>query len=274
MKEKISTLIVVLIIIIGILLLLYPTVSNWWNQKHQSQAIGTYIEKIEEKSKENYTSLLKKAREYNMDLSKKSFERFHLSQEEKKAYDSFLKVPGSDVMSLVEIPKLNIMLPIYHGTDQAVLQVALGHIAGTSLPIGGQGTHSVISGHTGLESARLFTDIDKLKIGDIFTLTTLGQTLTYQVDQIRVVLPNELDFLKIEEDKDLVSLQTCTPYGINTHRLLVRAERINAGDKELKVVPDLVAISKPTQLVITSIFVFSLFVVVKLFLFISKKIMS
>lgn len=152
--------------------------------------------------------------------------RFNLTDEERAKYEKTLDVTGTGIMGYVEIPKISVSLPIYHGTDATVLQIAIGHIPGSSLPVGGQGTHCVISGHRGLPSARLFTDIDQLREGDLFMLNVLGKTLTYQVDQIRVVLPDELDDLAIDDGQDYCTLVTCTPYGVNTHRLLVRGHRV------------------------------------------------
>lgn len=272
MRLKKSTVIVSIIIFIGIALLLYPTVSNMWNLKHQSQAIGGYVTEKKEVSKSDYEKIILRAERYNDKLSKKSNDRFILNDNERNEYNEYLKIPGTDVMSLVEIPKLNLKLPIYHGTDEAVLQVAIGHIAGTSLPIGGKGTHSVISGHTGLKSARLFTDIDKLVAGDIFTIETLDEKMTYEVDQTSVVLPGELDNLSIDESKDYVTLQTCTPYGVNTHRLLVRGSRINTDDNNTRIVSDLIEINKFISIIIISISFLLLILLIEIVKYLYKKI--
>ncbi|EGY80108.1 sortase [Peptoniphilus indolicus ATCC 29427] len=238
-----STIVVSIVILAGIVLLLYPTVSNWWNAKHQSIAIESYVSKVEKSDETEYIDILKEARKYNESLVDKSLDRLRLSKKELDKYNSMLKIEDSEIISVISIPKINLRLPIYHGTDEAVLQVAIGHIPGTSLPVGGKDTHSVISGHTGLTSAKLFTDIEKLLNGDTFTLNTLNETLIYEVDQVRVVLPQEVDDLNIDKGKDYVTLQTCTPYGVNTHRLLVRGSRINTDLSNIKVTADAIELN-------------------------------
>lgn len=225
MKKKIGTVLLIVVILVGLSLMLYPTVSNWWNQRHQSRAIASYVQKTNDLTDEKLEAMWQQAQAYNQKLAQQPM-NFQLSDEEMEEYNQILDVTGTGIMGYVSIPKYHIELPIYHGVDQAVLQIAIGHIAGSSLPVGGENTHCVISGHTGLPSARLFTDIDKMQIGDTFMLKVLGKTLTYQVDQIDTVLPYQLDDLKIEEGQDLCTLVTCTPYGVNTHRLLVRGHRI------------------------------------------------
>lgn len=213
------------VLLFGVGLLLYPTVSDWWNNMHQSQAIATYQKAVQDNSAEKNKKMWDAAVAYNAALPHDD-SRFRMSATQTKRYDSTLDVTGTGIMGYVEIPKISVRLPIYHGTDSSILQIAIGHIPGSSLPVGGLGTHCVISGHRGLPSARLFTDIDQLREGDLFTLNVLGKTLTYQVDQIRVVLPNQLDDLAIDDGLDLCTLVTCTPYGVNTHRLLVRGHRV------------------------------------------------
>lgn len=213
--------------VVGIGMMLYPSVSDWWNGMHQTQAIASYEQAVQDNGAQKNQELWDEAVAYNQTLGQ-GLGRFSLSEEEQAAYDSVLDVTGTGIMGYVEIPKIGVKLPIYHGIDQAVLQIAVGHIPGSSLPVGGVGTHCVISGHRGLPSARLFTDIDQLQEGDIFELKVLGRTLVYQVDQIRIVLPDELDDLEIDPTRDLCTLVTCTPYGVNTHRLLVRGHRIDA----------------------------------------------
>ena len=214
-----------IILVVGVSLLLYPMVSDWWNGMHQSQAIATYEEAIRDNSAEENEAMWNAAVDYNKSLSHGN-DRFTLTDVAHERYESLLNVTGTGIMGYVQIPKISVRLPIYHGTDDTVLQIAIGHIPGSSLPVGGLGTHAVISGHRGLPSARLFTDIDQLEEGDIFTLHVLGQTLTYQVDQIRTVLPDQLDDLAIDDGQDYCTLVTCTPYGVNTHRLLVRGHRV------------------------------------------------
>lgn len=243
MKIKKSTIVALVIIITGGLLLLYPTISNWWNTMHQTRAIGSYIEQVEDHSEKEKMQYLKDAEEHNENLLGRSFDRLLLSEDELTTYNNLLKIPETETMAIVEIPKINKKIPIYHGTDEAILQIAVGHIPGTSLPVGGKGTHSVITGHTGLPSARLFTDIEKLGVGDVFMITTFGKKMTYEVDQLVTILPNELDEIRIDPEKDYVTLQTCTPYGINTHRLLVRGTRIDNLVTDSQIIPDAIKIN-------------------------------
>lgn len=228
MKKKTSNLITILLILIllaGLSLLLYPTVSDYWNSFHQSRAIASYAEQVAEIDSDTYEQLWADAQAYNRSLIGK-VGRYDMTDEERAKYESLLDVSGNGIIGYIEIPTIKCSLPIYHGTDEAILQIAVGHIEGTSLPVGGSGTHCVLSGHRGLPSARLFTDLDKMVVGDTFMMRVLDETLTYEVDQIRIVLPNEMDDLEIEEGKDYCTLVTCTPYGINSHRLLVRGHRI------------------------------------------------
>lgn len=227
MKKKSSFVTVILIaaFLIGVLLLLYPTISDYWNSFHQSRAIASYAEQVADLDDNVYDQLWEDAQTYNTTLGN-SMSRFVMTEEQTKAYDALLNIADNGVMGYIEIPKIKCNLPIYHGTDEAVLQIAIGHVSGSSLPVGGQSTHCVLSGHRGLPSAKLFTDLDQLETGDVFTLRVLDETLTYEVDQIRTVLPNELGDLAIVEGEDYCTLVTCTPYGINSHRLLVRGHRI------------------------------------------------
>ena len=227
MKKKSSFVTVILIaaFLIGVLLLLYPTISDYWNSFHQSRAIASYAEQVADLDDNAYDQLWEDAQTYNTTLGN-SMSRFVMTEEQTKAYDALLNIADNGVMGYIEIPKIKCNLPIYHGTDEAVLQIAIGHVSGSSLPVGGQSTHCVLSGHRGLPSAKLFTDLDQLETGDVFTLRVLDETLTYEVDQIRTVLPNELGDLAIVEGEDYCTLVTCTPYGINSHRLLVRGHRI------------------------------------------------
>ena len=223
-KKHISTIIIALIFLAGLGFLLYPTVSNLWNRAHQSRAIATYTKQVEKLDDSQNKEMLKAARKYNKSLLKKS-DHWKLSKKDKKKYESLLDVSGTGIMGYIEVPKIDCSLPIYHGTDEGALQIAIGHLEGSSLPIGGKSTHCVLSGHRGLPSARLFTDLDQMEEGDVFVLNVLGRKLAYEVDQIKVVLPDEMSDLEIVQGKDLCTLVTCTPYGINTHRLLVRGHR-------------------------------------------------
>ena len=237
MKKKIlsrlSTFMIILIFLAGVSFLAYPTVSNLWNQAHQSRAIATYSKQVEKLDDSENKKMLKAARKYNKSLLKKS-DHWKLSKKDKKKYESLLDVSGTGIMGYIEVPKIDCSLPIYHGTDEGALQIAIGHLEGSSLPVGGKSTHCVLSGHRGLPSARLFTDLDQMEEGDIFILNILGRKLAYEVDQIRVVLPEEMSDLEIEEGKDLCTLVTCTPYGINTHRLLVRGHRTEYVEKKVE----------------------------------------
>ena len=244
LKKNLSTILLVLALIIGLCLLLYPTVSDYWNSLHQSRAIATYVESVTQIENSDYSQLLERARAYNQELSLQEKAEWLLSEEALDRYASILDVSGTGIMCSIEIPKIKVSLPIYHGVEEGVLQIAVGHIPGSSLPIGGESTHSVLSGHRGLPSARLFTDLDKLVVGDTFLLNVLDEVLTYEVDQILIVEPYDLSSLEIIPGEDLVTLVTCTPYGINTHRLLVRGHRIETAKqaKTIRVPADAVQI--------------------------------
>lgn len=238
MKKHLFTVIIVCVFLLGLSLLLYPTVSDWWNTFHQSRAVASYIEKVSTMEDDEYNNILNQAREYNSTVADKGI-KFRLSDDELKKYESVLNITDSGIMGYVEIPKINCKLPIYHGIDDSVLQVAIGHIAGTSLPVGGESSHCVISGHRGLPSARLFTDIDKLNQGDTFAIHVLDETLYYEVDQIRIVKPEQTENIRITKGEDYCTLVTCTPYGVNSHRLLVRGHRLqNQKDSSVRVTAD------------------------------------
>ena len=227
MKKHRTTIILVLILFAGLALLLYPTFSDWWNSMHQSRAVASYVEAMANMEEDTYQQLWDEANAYNQELVKKGISAYNMTDEELERYKSVLDVTGTGIMGYIEIGRVNILLPIYHSTDDSVIQVAVGHVEWSSLPVGGESTHAVLSGHRGLPSARLFTDIDQLVIGDTFLIQVLDETLTYEIDQIRIVLPSEIKDLRIEEGKDYCTLVTCTPYGVNTHRLLVRGHRID-----------------------------------------------
>ena len=224
-SNKKTSIIIALIFLIGLSLLAYPTVSDQWNKLHQTRAIVSHAENVAKLSEEECETLLSAARSFNEMLPTAS-NRWKLSDEEMEEYNSLLISDDTEVISYLEIPKIKVSLPVYHGTGAAVLQQAIGHLEGSSLPIGGEGTHCVLSGHRGLPSAKLFTDLDQLSEGDTFLIYTLNETLTYEVDMINIVLPTDMSTLGIEPGKDLVTLFTCTPYGINTHRLVVRGRRV------------------------------------------------
>ena len=239
MKKHLSTILLVFILLLGVAILLYPTLSDYYNSFHQSRAIASYIEQMEAVDPMDYQREWERARAYNDALSKKP-NRFLLSEGEYSEYENLLNLTGSGIMGYIEVPKIDCTLPIYHGTDEAVLQIAIGHIEGSSLPTGEPGTHAVLSGHRGLPSAKLFTDLDKLELGDLFVIRVLDEVMTYEVDQVLIVLPEEMDALAIDPEQDYCTLVTCTPYGVNTHRLLVRGRRTENAELEkiIKVVAD------------------------------------
>ena len=230
--NSMTTLFLVLMLFAGLSLLLYPTVSNYWNSLHQSRAIAAYVEQVAQTDNETFDQLRGQARAYNRTLVGKAY-RYDMTRQEQEEYESLLNVSENGIIGYIEIPDIHCELPIYHGTDANALQVGAGHIEGSSLPVGGESTHCAIPGHRGLPSAKLFSDLDKLTVGDRFILRVLDETLTYEVDQIHTVLPGEMDELEIVEGEDYCTLVTCTPYGVNTHRLLVRGHRVeNSTDEE------------------------------------------
>lgn len=220
-----TTVFLVLLLLAGVSLLLYPSLSDYWNSMHQTRAIASYAETVSQLDTAQYDEMWKAAQDYNRSLAQRET-AFALTDEQKAAYESFLDVSGLGVMGYIEIPEIDCSLPIYHGTEESVLQVAVGHLEWSSLPVGGEGTHCVLSGHRGLPSAKLFTNLDKLAVGDTFLLRVLDEVLTYEVDQILIVEPEQVDALGIVPGEDYCTLVTCTPYGINTHRLLVRGHRV------------------------------------------------
>lgn len=230
MKKHLSTILLLLVFIVGLSLLLYPSFADWWNSFHQTQAIATYSEQVADIDDEKYEEIWNAAWDYNQSLLKRT-NSYLLSDAQKAEYDSLLDVGGTGVMGYIEIPSIKVALPIYHGTDEAVLQVAVGHLEWTSLPVGGESTHCVVSGHRGLPSAKLFTDLDQMQVGDTFVFRILDEVLTYEVDQIRIVEPSDTSELSIIKGKDLCTLITCTPYGINSHRMLVRGHRVDNADE-------------------------------------------
>lgn len=243
MRKHASTMILILILVVGLSLMLYPSFSNWWNEAHQSRAIAAYSQEVSKLDENRYDELWQQAWEYNRSLVGRK-NAYLLDDSQKAEYERLLDVSGMGIMGYIEIPSLKVSLPIYHGTEESVLQVAVGHLEWTSLPVGGESTHCVLSGHRGLPSAKLFTDLDRLVVGDRFRLGVLDQVLTYEVDQILIVEPQDTEALLIEEGKDLCTLVTCTPYGINTHRLLVRGHRVETEKdaKNVRVTSDAIQI--------------------------------
>lgn len=244
-KGTFTNILLVIVLIAGLSLMLYPSFSNWWNSSRQTQVITRYAEAVANMDKEEYEPILESAKKYNADLLGR-FNSYLLEGDLEQRYWQELNFSGDGIMGYVEIPDINVMLPIYHGTEETVLQIAIGHLKWSSLPTGGESTHCVISGHRGLPSARLFTDLDQMAVGDYFLIHVLNETLTYQVDQIRIVLPNETEDLLIQEGEDLFTLFTCTPYGVNTHRLLVRGRRVENLEEAqvVRVTADAVIIEK------------------------------
>lgn len=228
MKKNKSTIILILVFLVGLSVLLYPTISNFVNERHQSRAIAAYDDAVSEMTEEDYTAYFKAARKYNKKLAADP-EAFY-EPDKIEGYEDILDVSGTGIMGYISIDKINVELPIYHGTSDGVLEIAAGHLQGTSLPVGGKSTHCVLSAHRGLPSAKLFTDLDEMEEGDTFQITVLNKVMTYEVDKISIVLPEEVDLLQITDGKDYCTLMTCTPYGINTHRLLVRGHRTKTED--------------------------------------------
>lgn len=226
MKKKIPTFLVIIVILVGLAFVLYPTVSDYLKTLAYHRAIDSFQSAVAAMDDETYEDVMAEALARNQQLLARGNVRATLTDEELAEYDNQLKIDETGIMGYVVIPKINVSLPIYHGTSDAVLQSGVGHLEGSSLPIGGEGSHAVISGHRGLPSAKLFTNIDQLEVGDTFTVRVLREVLTYEVDDIRTVLPSEVNALQIIEGKDYCTLLTCTPYGVNSHRLLVRGHRI------------------------------------------------
>ena len=250
-----STLLVIVIFLAGVLIMIYPTFADYWNSFHQTRAIMSYSEAVSNLSKEEYTKEIDKAKEYNHKLASVGM-NWRMSDADKEEYEATLNFTGNGIMGYISIEKIKVTLPIYHGTNESVLQTSIGHLESSSLPVGAytynykegrvadaeDGSHCVLTGHRGLPSAKLFSDLDKLNEGDIFTLSILGETYTYQVDQIRVVEPTDLSNLEIVPGMDYCTLVTCTPYGINTHRLLVRGHRTANPQGDITIIADAIMV--------------------------------
>ncbi len=236
LKKQMPNIIFGLIFLVGICVFLYPSISNYINSRHQSRTVATYDEAISSMSEEDYAAFWEAAYAYNEALAQKAM-NFTLSDEELEEYNSILDPTGTGVIGTIEIENIGVNLPIYHGTEESVLQVGIGHLEGTSFPTGNATTHAVLSGHRGLPSSKLFTDLDQMIVGDTFLLHIMDQTFAYQVDQISIVLPEEVTGLAIVDGEEYVTLVTCTPYGVNTHRLLVRAKRVDYSEETKLIVP-------------------------------------
>ena len=238
MKKNKSTIILILVFFVGLSVMLYPTLSDYVNQLHQSRAVASYAQDVDTMPDADYSAYLDAADAFNAQVA--ANENALYRPDQLTGYNDTLDITGTGIMGYITISKFGVELPIYHGTSDGVLQIAAGHLEGTSLPVGGESTHAVISAHRGLPSAKLFTTLDQLEVGDTFTITVLDRVLTYEVDKISIVLPTEVDELKVVDGKDYVTLMTCTPYGINTHRLLVRGHRVTAPEnlKRIRVAAD------------------------------------
>ena len=230
MQSRKSTIILLISFFIGLSVLLYPAISSYWNSKTQSEAIVDYEAMLAAYKPEDYTQIFEQADDYNNKLTELAVPLRDYKQLEEEYWNA-LDISGTGMMGYLTVPKINQELPIYHGTSDTVLSTSAGHFQGTSLPVGGKSTHSVVSAHRGLPTAVLFTHLDRMEIGDVFYFTILHRTITYEVDQIHIVDPDDTSLIKIEDGKDYCTLLTCTPYGINTHRLLVRGHQIDASQK-------------------------------------------
>ena len=270
MKRNGTTVILLLIFIIGVSLLLYPVFSDWWNSMHQSRAVASYAQEVANIDDEQYEHIWNDAWNYNASLAERE-NGYVISDEQREEYNRLLDIGGTGIMGYIEIPVIGVTLPIYHGSDEAVLQIAIGHLDWTSLPVGGESSHCVVSGHRGLPSAKLFTDLDKLVEGDVFIFRVLDEILTYEVDQILIVEPHDVESLKIVEGEDLCTLVTCTPYGVNSHRLLVRGHRVETQEeaKAVRITSDAIQI-EPT--IVAPIVALPMLLVLLIILMIPKSI--
>lgn len=268
---KISTIILIIILLVGLSVMLYPIISNWWNERVQSQVISNYNQTVAHMDSDETERLLAEAHDYNEQLA--GIYAPFINYEQISGYEDILNVSGTGIMGYITIPVIHAEFPIYHGTSEEVLNVAAGHLQGSSIPVGGKNTHAVISAHRGLPSAKLFTDLDKMVVGDTFTITILGEVLTYEVEEILRVKPEEVDKLAIIPNEDYVTLMTCTPYGVNTHRLLLRSHRIETVNDEsavkIKVNPD--ATQVDPMLVVPIIFTVFVIILIFFWIFGSKK---
>ena len=267
-RSALTSWLLVLVMLVGLGIMAYPTVSDWWNSFHASRAIASYSSAVEHVDKEKLDDMIRAAHEYNERLVKKA-NPYVMSEEDLKEYNSLLDLSGTGIIGYITIKSIGVYIPIYHGTEESVLQIAIGHLDWSSLPVGGESTHTVVSGHRGLPSAKLFTDLDQMREGDTFTITVLNQMITYEVDQIRIVEPGDISELAIVPGKDYCTLVTCTPYGINTHRLLIRGQRIANEAGELVVPAE--AFRIPNYITIPAIGVPLLFLTLIVLLIVSGR---
>lgn len=259
-KTRGRTILLVLFFLAGLILVLYPTFRDYWNSRVQSHAVATYVESIKNQSKEETDRLWKEAEDFNEELKRRS-NPYGLTPELKERYSKTLDITGTGIMGYIDIPCINVALPIYHGTDESVLQFSIGHIEWSYLPVGGADTHSALSGHRGLPSAKLFTDLDRMVAGDLFILQILDQTLTYEVDQILVVDPDDVIALAPEEGEDYCTLETCTPYGVNSHRLLVRGHRVENLREGARVVSEAMQVEPMIVAIVLGVFLLVLLLI-------------
>ena len=264
MKQKLSTIILVVIFLAGLSLLLYPTISDRWNAVHASQAVASYVDQVQELDQAEYDKIWNDAVAYNEALGSGSWDL----GDQKAAYERLLDITGTGIMGYIEIPNIRISLPIYHGTDESILQVAVGHLDWSSLPVGGEGTHCVLTGHRGLPSAKLFTNLDQMNEGDTFVIRVLNEVLTYEVDQIHIVEPEDVSDLQMEAGKDLCTLVTCTPYGVNSHRLLIRGHRVPNASEDIRITSEAVQIE---PLLVAPIVACPILLVLLIVLLVSKR---
>lgn len=245
MRKKngnLTTILLIIFLLVGLSVMLYPSFSNWWNSKTQSRAIATYQQSVKDLTDEENAAIIQRAAEYNKEIAKLQYP--FVDYEQVPDYDNILDITGTGIMGYISIPQIRVELPIYHGTSEGVLNIAVGHLQGSTLPVGGENTHAVISAHRGLPSATLFSDLDQLVEGDEFTITVLKEVYTYEVEEIFIVLPDQTEKLNIIPGGDYVTLTTCCPYGVNSHRMLVRAHRVATAENgeavETKVPADAV----------------------------------
>lgn len=274
MRKKsgtISTIILIIILLVGLSVMLYPIVSNWWNQRVQSKVISNYKETVAKMDADEIDRLINEAHEYNRQLA--GLYAPFVNYKEIPGYEDILNISGTGIMGYITIPVIHAEYPVYHGTSEAVLNVAVGHLQGSAFPVGGADTHAVISAHRGLPSAKLFTDLDKMVVGDTFTITILDKVFTYEVEKILTIKPEEVDKLEIIPGGDYVTLTTCTPYGVNTHRLLLRSRRIATvyDENEVKVKVDPDALQVDPMLVVPIIFTVFVIILIIFWIFGSKK---
>lgn len=271
-NSSLGTILLIAIMVLGVGIMAYPSISDYWNQIHQSRAISSYVRAVEQMDDSQYEALWESAQAYNRELAAHPL-GWELTEEELNRYKKVLDISGTGIMGYIDIPKINVELPIYHGSEETVLQIAIGHIASSSLPVGGETSHTLLTGHRGLPSARLFTDLDKMALGDVFYIRVLGEVLAYQVDDIHVVLPSDLSTLGLTPGEDYVTLITCTPYGVNTHRLLVRGRRIGFDSDQpeaaVRITSDAIRISP--RLAVPAVAIPILFIALVISLFVTGK---